>query len=133
MKLEDVSRGATFADYDLDGDLDIVITNSNASPRLLRNNGGNRKNWLQIRLIGTNGATDAIGTRVKITTGELTQVREVRSGDGYLSQRDLTLHFGIGDYEHVGGITIRWQNGVEQLVSDVAANQILFLEEKRND
>lgn len=133
MKLEDVSRGATFADYDLDGDLDIVITNSNASPRLLRNNGGNRKNWLQIRLIGTNGATDAIGTRVKITTGELTQVREVRSGDGYLSQRDLTLHFGIGDYEHVDGITIRWQNGVEQLVSDVAANQILLLEEKRND
>ncbi len=133
MKLEDVSRGATFADYDLDGDIDIVVTNSNTPPRLLRNDGGNRKNWLQIRLISTNGSTDAIGARVKITTGELTQTREVRSGDGYLSQRDLTLHVGIGDYEHVDSIAVRWQNGVEQLIRDVSANQVLSLEEKRNE
>ena len=133
MKLEDVSRGATFADFDLDGDVDIVVTNSNAPPRLLRNDGGNRKNYLQIRLVGTNSATDAIGTRVKVTTGELTQIREVQSGAGYLSQRDLTLHFGIGDYEHVHSIVVRWQNGVEQLLSDVAANQILLLEESENE
>ena len=133
MKLEDVSRGATFADYDLDGDIDIVVTNSNAPPRLLRNDGGNQKNWLQIRLVSTNASTDAIGARVKVITGELTQTREVRSGDGYLSQRDLTLHFGIGDYEKVDSIAIRWQNGVNQLVRDVAANQVLSLEENRNE
>ena len=133
MKLEDVSRGATFADYDLDGDIDIVVTNSNVPPRLLRNDGGNQKNWLQIRLVSTNASTDAIGARVKVITGELTQTREVRSGDGYLSQRDLTLHFGIGDYEKVDSIAIRWQNGVNQLVRDVAANQVLSLEENRNE
>ena len=133
MKLEDVSRGATFADYDLDGDIDIVVTNSNTPPRLLRNDGGNQKNWLQIRLISTNGSTDAIGARVKITSGELTQTREVRSGDGYLSQRDLTLHFGIGDYEMVDSIAVRWQSGVEQMIKDVAANQVLSLEEKGNE
>lgn len=133
MKLEDVSRGATFADYDLDGDIDIVITNSNAPPRLLRNDGGNRKNWLQIRLLATSGSTDAIGTRVEVTTGKLTQTREVKSGDGYLSQRDLTLHFGIGNYESVDNITLRWQSGVEQRIKDVAANQLLTLEESGNE
>ena len=133
MKLEDVSRGATFADYDLDGDIDVVVTNSNTPPRLLRNDGGNRKNWLQIRLIGRGGSTDAIGTRVEITTGGLTQTREVRSGDGYLSQRDLTLHFGIGDYEQVDSIVLRWQNGMEQSIRDIAANQVLSLKENGNE
>ena len=133
MKLEDVSRGATFADYDLDGDIDVVVTNSNTPPRILRNDGGNRKNWLQIRLIGRSGSTDAIGARVEITTGGLTQTREVRSGDGYLSQRDLTLHFGIGDYEQVDSIVVRWQNGMEQSIRDIAANQVLSLKENGNE
>ncbi|MCY3739613.1 MAG: CRTAC1 family protein [Candidatus Poribacteria bacterium] len=133
MKLEDVSRGATFADYDSDGDLDIVVTNSNATPRLLRNDGGNRKNYLQIRLVATQGSIDAIGARVKIKIGELTQTREVRSGDGYLSQRDLTLHFGIGDYKQVDSIEIQWQSGVKQLIKSVPANQVLSLEENRDE
>ena len=91
------------------------------------------KNWLQIRLLATNGSTDAIGTRVEVTTGGLTQTREVKSGDGYLSQRDLTLHFGIGDYESVDSITLRWQSGMEQRIKDVAANQLLTLEESGNE
>ena len=133
MKLTDVSRGATFADYDLDGDIDIVVTNSNTAPRLLRNDGGNRKNWLQIRLTATNGSTDAIGARVKITTGKLTQTREVRSGDGYLSQQDLTLHFGIGDSEQVHSIEVQWQTGAKQFIGSVPANQVLSLEENGDE
>ena len=133
MKLTDVSRGATFADYDLDGDIDIVVTNSNTAPRLLRNDGGNRKNWLQIRLTATNGSTDAIGARVKITTGKLTQTREVRSGDGYLSQQDITLHFGIGDSEQVDSIEVQWQTGAKQLIGSVPANQMLSLEENGDE
>ena len=133
MTLEDVSRGATFADYDLDGDIDIVVTNSNTAPRLLRNDGGNRKNYLQLRLTATRGSTDAIGARVKITTGNLTQTREVRSGDGYLSQQDLTLHFGIGDYERVDSIAVLWQRGTKQLIQNVSANQVLSLKENGNE
>ena len=133
MQLEDVSRGATFADYDSDGDIDIVVTNSNTAPRLLRNDGGNRKNYLQIRLTATSGSTDAIGARVKITTGKLIQTREVRSGDGYLSQQDLTLHFGIGDYEQVDSIEVQWQSGTKQTIGSVPANQVLFLEENGNE
>ena len=133
MRLTDVSRGATFADYDLDGDIDIVVTNSNTAPRLLRNDGGNGKNWLQIRLTAINGSTDAIGARVKITTGKLTQTREVRSGDGYLSQQDITLHFGIGDYEQVDSIEVQWQSGTKQFIRSVPANQVLSLEENGDE
>ena len=133
MRLEDVSRGATFADYDLDGDIDIVVTNSNTAPRLLRNDGGNKKNWLRVRLVATKGSTDAIGARVSIKTGDLTQTREVRSGDGYLSQRDLTLHFGIGDYAQVDSIEVRWQSGMRQLIKSVSANQVLSLKEGENE
>ena len=133
MKLEDVSRGATFADYDSDGDIDIVVTNSNTAPRLLRNDGGNEKNYLQIRLIATRGTTDAIGTRVKITTGPLTQTREVRSGDGYLSQRDLTLHFGVADDAQIDSVEIQWQSGAKQLIKSVPANQVLSLEENSDE
>ena len=128
MKLADVSRGATFADYDSDGDIDIVVTNSNAAPRLLRNDGGNQKNYLQIRLLAT-----AIGARVKITTGDLTQIREVRSGDGYLSQRDLTLHFGVADYAQIDSIEIQWQSGAKQLLKSVPANQVLSLKENSDE
>ncbi|MYB96337.1 tetratricopeptide repeat protein [Candidatus Poribacteria bacterium] len=133
MKLEDVSRGATSADYDSDGDIDIVVTNSNTAPRLLRNDGGNQKNYLQIRLIATKGTTDAIGSRVKITTGELTQTREVRSGDGYLSQRDLMLHFGVADYAQIDSIEIQWQSEAKQLIKSVPANQVLSLKENRDE
>ncbi|MYC75744.1 CRTAC1 family protein [Candidatus Poribacteria bacterium] len=133
MKLEDISRGATFADYDLDGDIDIVVTNSNTAPRLLRNDGGNEKNYLQIRLIATNGSTDAIGARVKITAGNLTQTREVRSGDGYLSQQDLILHFGIGDYKQVDSIDVLWQSGTKQMIGNISANQVLSLEENGDE
>jgi hypothetical protein len=133
MKLEDVSRGATFADYDSDGDIDIVVTNANTAPRLLRNDGGNQKNYLQIRLVGTRGTTDAIGARVKITTGDLTQTREVRSGDGYLSQRDLTLHFGVAHYAQIDSIEIQWQSGAKQLIKSVPANQVLSLKENSDE
>jgi hypothetical protein len=133
MKLEDVSRGATFADYDSDGDIDIVVTNANTAPRLLRNDGGNQKNYLQIRLVGTRGTTDAIGARVKITTGDLTQTREVRSGDGYLSQRDLTLHFGVADYAQIDRVEIQWQSGTKQRIKSVPANQMLSLEENSDE
>lgn len=130
MKLADVSRGATFADYDLDGDIDIFITNSNTPPRLLRNDGGNRNNWLQIRLLARNNAGDAIGARATVTTDNITQMREVRSGDGYLCQQELKLHFGLGTAEQVDTIKVHWQNGTEQTVENIPANQVIIIEEK---
>lgn len=126
MQFADVSRGATFADYDLDGDTDILVTNANTPPRLLRNDGGNRNNWLQIQL-----PANAIGARVKVTAGGITQMQEVRSGDGYLSQHELKLHFGMGTHNLVDSVEVRWQNGAKQNLSDVSVNNVIVLEENR--
>lgn len=126
MQIADVSRGATFADYDLDGDIDIFVTNANTPPRLLRNDGGNRNNWLQIRL-----PASAIGARVKVTTGNLTQTRELRSGDGYLSQRELKLHFGLGVRAVVDSVEVRYQTGARHHFHDVRINDVLVIEKSR--
>ena len=130
MNLEDVSRGATFADYDLDGDIDILVTNSNTSPRLLRNDGGNRNNWLHLQLKAKNSSSDAIGARVKVTTGKLAQIREVKSGDGYLSQRELKLHFGVEKHKIIDKIEVSWVSGAKQTVEGVTTNQVLVIKEK---
>jgi hypothetical protein len=80
------SRGAAFADYDNDGDIDILVTNSNRRPQLLRNDGGNRNNWVKVRVVGTASNRAGIGARVKIVTGDTFQLAEVKSGSGYLCQ-----------------------------------------------
>ncbi len=129
MRLADVSRGTAFADYDLDGDIDILVTNSNSPPRLLRNDGGNKNNWLAVKLIGTKGVTNAIGARVTVNIGEFSQMKEVRSGSGYLSQNELKLLFGLGKFTTVTHIEIQWPGGGKQHVKNIDANQCIVVTE----
>ena len=68
----------------------------NDPPSLLRNDGGNRQNWIKIKLIGTKCNRTAIGARVRVITGKHTQMDEVHSGSSVMSQCDLRLHFGVG-------------------------------------
>ena len=124
-----VSRGIATGDYDNDGDLDVLISNANDTAQLLRNDGGNRRNWILIRTIGTQSNWAGIGTRVKIQTDDLTQIDEVRGGSGYLSQNDLRLHFGIGSYKRIDRIEARWTSGVVDIIRDVAPNQIITITE----
>ena len=124
-----VSRGLATGDYDNDGDLDVLISNANDTPQLLRNDSGNQGNWVLIRTIGTRSNRAGIGARIKIQTGDLIQIDEVRSGSGYLSQNDLRLHFGIGVHEHIDAIEVRWPSGVVDIIRDVAPNQILTITE----
>lgn len=120
-----VGRGSAYADYDNDGDLDLLIVNLNDQAVLLRNDGGNRRNWIKIwpRLPGPE--RDALGARVTVKAGNLTQVDELQPVRGYLAQVDQRLHFGLGDLQQVDSIDIRWPGGKIQRLENVPANQIL--------
>ena len=128
MRLEKVSRGFAYADYDNDGDLDLLVTNLKGSPDLLQNE-GNQNTWLSLKLIGTRSNRDAIGAQVKVTTGDLTQIREVRSGSSYLSQSDMRLHFGLGKHRRIDRIEIRWPSGLQEHLEGIEPNQTLMLVE----
>jgi hypothetical protein len=123
------SRGGAFCDYDNDGDLDLLVLAIDDPPTLLRNDGGNGRNWLQFRLTGRRGNRSAVGARVKVVSGSTTRTGRVRSGGGYLSQNDLRLHFGLGDTAAADRVEIRWSGGESQILTNVQANQIVRIEE----
>ncbi len=122
-----VSRGSACGDYDDDGDLDLLIVNINNRPRLLKNEGGNKNNWLKIAVTGTKSNRDAIGTRIRLTAGSKTQTRDIISSSGYLSQSDYRAHFGLGQNTQIEKIVIRWPSGQTQMLENVKANQLLTL------
>ena len=124
-----VSRGAAVGDYDNDGDLDILISNNGQAPRLLRNEGGNANNWLSIRLRGITSNRGGIGARLKLSAGNLTQVREATGGASYQSAQDTRIHFGLVSHEKIDAIEIIWPSGALDRLENVAANQIITVEE----
>ncbi|MBD3275124.1 MAG: hypothetical protein GF372_07425 [Candidatus Marinimicrobia bacterium] len=124
-----ISRGSAVGDIDNDGDMDILELNLNDRPRLLRNDGGDKGNWILIKLEGTVSNADAIGTTVNLTTDGQTQVRWKMSSSGYLSQSDERLHYGVGDAETIDSIEILWPTGQSQTLENVKANQVLTISE----
>ena len=125
-----VSRGTAFGDIDNDGDVDIVVSNLKDTPTVLRNDSDNASRWLSVKLVGTHCSRDAIGARVTVVSGGLTQIREVKSGSGYLSQNDLRLHFGLGDATRIDKLMVRWLCGKVQTLQDLETNQVLVISEK---
>jgi len=119
-----VGRGATYGDYDNDGDLDLLVVNLNDSPRLLRNDGGNRNNWLTVRARLRGGAVTALGARVSVKTDSFVQMQDLIPVTGYLSQADPRVHFGLGK-KTSASVEIRWPDGRLTQRNDVAAGQIL--------
>jgi len=126
---EFVGRATAAGDYDNDGDTDIFIVNSNQGAILLRNEGGNRNNWISIKLIGTRSNRDGIGARVRITADGDTQIAEVKSGSSYASCSDKRLLFGLGQRRRVDGIEIRWPSGIIQQLEDIVCNQTITITE----
>ena len=121
-------RGAAFADFDNDGDLDVAVTNIDGLPELLRNDGGNRKHFLSLRLVGTRSNRDGVGARVQIKTGTTVQMREVRSGGSFMSHNDLRLHFGLGK-ALAADVAIRWPSGQTEELENLKANHFYTVRE----
>jgi len=123
-----VARGAAYADYDHDGDLDLLITNNNGPAYLLRNDGGNRNHWLCVRLTGTRSNRDGIGAVVRVESAGGKQWNMVRSGSSYCSQSDLALTFGLGK-DSSANLVVDWPSGAQQRFQNVAANQRVLIDE----
>ena len=129
FKLKAVGRGSAAGDLDNDGDLDLLVLNLNGPARLYRNDGGNRGNWIMVRTVGTASNRDGIGARVRVKSGGTTQVRDIRSSSGYLSQGDFRAHFGVGKSEKVDRIEVRWPSGRTSTLDNVKVNQVITVTE----
>ena len=130
FQLAESSRGLAVGSLSNNGSMDIVISNLDASPWIIKNPGGTG-NWLMLKLKGTVSNRDAIGARVTVKTNKLNQMRVVKSGGSYQSHSDFRLHFGLGAAQSADEIQIRWPTGKEQILRSVKANQILTVEEPR--
>lgn len=119
-------RGASFADLDNDGDLDIFLTAEQGEAHFLfRNDVGNERNWLRVELVGTTSGKDAFGSVVRLTGEVGTQVKLKSGGSGYLSQSDPRLLFGLGGAEVARNVEVVWPDGARQALGDVPANRTI--------
>jgi len=123
-----VGRGAAFADYDRDGDLDLLIVHHGGPARLFRNDsqGGH---WVAFRLRGRVGHPSALGARIVVRSGGQALLREAGAGPSYLSQNDSEVVVGLGEAEHIESVEIRWPGGRSEIWRDLAVDGRYLLEE----
>jgi hypothetical protein len=124
------SRGLAAGDYDNDGDVDLLITNLDAPPSLLRNDTA-VGSWLTVSLEGHAGTPNPVGSVVTISAGGKTQRRDIASGDSFLSTHDPRPHFGLGTLGVVDRVEVRWPDGTTTVVRNVKARQILVVKKER--
>ena len=131
IRAENLGRGCAFGDFDNDGDVDVIVNNLDGPPTLLRNDGGNRRNGIVIKCLGTRSNRSGIGTRVKVTSGAHSQIDEVRSGSSYYSQSDFRLHFGLGDATTADSVELSWPSGVKETFRDLPAGHLFVIQETK--
>jgi enediyne biosynthesis protein E4 len=128
-----IGRGVAFADFDNDGFVDVVVANNNDPPLLLHNGGGNGNHFVSFKLVGTKSNRDAMGARLKLTAGGLTQIREIQGGGSYLSQSDLRAHFGLRATTKIDKLEITWPSGAKQTFADFPADQFYSILEGKDE
>ena len=124
-----MGRGAAFADYDNDGDVDAVVMNHGGPPALLRNDGTSGRSWLAVGLEGRASNRSGFGARLRVVAGERVQVRQLGAQAPYLSQNAPVAHFGLGGAQRVDSLIVEWPSGVRDVYTDIAVKQRLRLVE----
>ncbi len=122
-------RGVAFGDINNDGNVDMVVLNVGEPPSLLLNHNESPNHRVLFKLVGTKSNKAAIGARVTVKAGTLSQMNEVRGGGSYLSQNDLRLHFGLGANDKMSEVIIRWPNGGTETLRNLAADFIYTIVE----
>ncbi len=124
-----VGRGAAFADYDDDGDVDVFVVNHGGPAMLLRNDGGNRHNWLKVRLRGSGKNGYGLGAQIELMANGKRQIQELGAQSSYLSQNAFEVHFGLGQLQQVEKLTVVFPSGKKVSRVGLAANQTVLIQE----
>lgn len=128
FQLNDVGRGAAFGDIDNDGAVDVLVTNNNGPARLLHNESGSRRHWLQVRLEGVKSNRSGIGARVAVLRDESRPLwRRVHTDGSYLSASDVRVHFGLGEISNVRAVLVNWPDGSTERWDRIQADRIIVL------
>jgi enediyne biosynthesis protein E4 len=124
-----VGRGLACGDYDQDGDLDLLVADSDGAARLLENVAARDRHWLLVQAVGSKSNRDALGARVTLRVGGTVRVDEVRSTRSYASACDPRVHFGLGKESRVDEVEVRWPSGAVTRLNDVPADRVLVVRE----
>jgi|TARA_Y100000310_G_scaffold17475_1_gene17299 hypothetical protein len=122
-----VGRGGAHADYDGDGRVDIAVMVHGGQPLLLHNVSVTDRHWITLRLRQSGGNSRALGARVLVRSGPVTQLAQVGTGGSYLSQSPTDLHFGLADRTSVDEVTIYWPDGTVDKRADIEADRVVLL------